>query len=290
VSQWPAFLSFREALARLRLAFPGEADSQPPMTLPAPTGQLSVFGLAAFAPRTGAPLIANISFNLEPGTVLGVIGPTGAGKSTLVRSIAGLWPHVRGEVRIDGATLDQWDPEVLGRHIGYLPQDIALFDGPVAENISRFYPDATSEAVIKAAKLADVHDLILKLPEGYRTLIGEEGASLSAGQRQRLALARALYGDPVLVIMDEPNSNLDNVGEAALVNAIKVMKANGTTVIVVAHRPSAIAAADVVLLIIEGQQVAFGPRDEVLKNYLRPVPKIQPGAAPVLIQEAETNG
>ena len=290
VSQWPAFLAFREAVARLRLAFPAKDDNRPPMSLPPPEGQLSVIGLTAFAPRTNAVLVSQISFDLEPGTVLGIIGPTGAGKSTLVRSIAGLWPRVRGEVRLDGATLDQWDPDDLGRYIGYLPQDIELFDGPVAENISRFYPDATSEAVIRAAKLADVHDLVLKMPEGYRTVIGEEGASLSAGQRQRIGLARALYGDPVLVIMDEPNSNLDNVGEAALVNAINALKERGTTVVVVAHRPSALAAADYILVVMEGQQVAFGPRDEVLKSHLKPVPKIKAGNAPVLIQDVKDNG
>jgi ABC-type protease/lipase transport system fused ATPase/permease subunit len=183
----------------------------------------------------------------------------------------GVWTPARGKVRLDGAALEQWDPEALGRHIGYLPQDVELFAGTVAQNIARFEPEAQAEAIIAAAQAAGVHDLILRLPDGYETQIGEGGLSLSAGQRQRIALARALYGEPFLVVLDEPNSNLDAEGEHALTQAMLGVRARGGVVVVVAHRPSALASVDWVLMMAEGRVQAFGPKDEVLSKVLRPV-------------------
>lgn len=276
VSQWPAFTGFRESLKRLKEVFAATADAtSDPLQLPEPKGRLVVTKLSAYAPGRTKPLVTDVNFGLEPGDALGIIGPSGAGKSTLVRSLVGAWPHVQGDIRIDGAELKQWDPDYLGPKIGYLPQEISLFRGTVAQNISRFYPDARDEAIVAAAQAADIHDMILELPDGYNTEIGEQGAVLSAGQRQRIGLARAIYGEPRLLIMDEPNSNLDTAGEASLVEVIRQLKAAGTTVVVVAHRPSAIATADYVLVVVDGRQVAFGSRDEVMRKYLRPVDKIE---------------
>ena len=193
--------------------------------------------------------------------------------------IVGVWPSWRGKVRFDGAAIEQWLPEDLGRHIGYLPQDVALFDCTVAQNIARFDNNAKDEAIIAAAQAANVHEMILQLPDGYETQVGEAGAALSGGQRQRIALARALYGDPFLVVLDEPNSNLDNEGEQALTNAIKGVRARGGIVIVIAHRPSALAGIDLLLVMAEGRMQSFGPKDDVLSKVLRPVPASQ-GAEP----------
>ena len=199
-----------------------------------------------------------------------MIGPSASGKSSLARLLVGVWPPARGKVCLDGASLDQWSPEVLGRHIGYLPQSVELFDGTVAENISRFETNPEPAAVLAAAKAAGVHDLILNLPDGYETAIGESGEALSAGQRQRVALARALYGDPFLVVLDEPNSNLDEEGDRALARAIMSVRERGGIAIVIAHRPSAIAAADLALVLMNGRQQRFGPKDEVLRGLIRP--------------------
>jgi ATP-binding cassette subfamily C protein len=204
-----------------------------------------------------------VSFRLEPGQALGVIGPSASGKSTLARTLAGIWRPVAGAVRLDSAELDHYGDD-LGRYVGYLPQDIALFDGTVAENIARFRPEADPEAVIAAATAAGFHDQVLALPDGYNTPIGMGGAQLSAGQKQRLGLARALYGAPFLVVLDEPNSNLDVEGEAAVGAAIAGLKARGAITVVIAHRPSAIAAVDLILVMKGGEAVAFGPKDEVL--------------------------
>ncbi|HHK73567.1 MAG TPA: ATP-binding cassette domain-containing protein, partial [Rhizobiales bacterium] len=203
---------------------------------------------------------------LKPGDVLGLIGPSASGKSTLARALVGIWPLAGGEVRLDGAMMDQWDREKLGRFIGYLPQDVELFGGTVRQNIARFAEDADDEKVIEAAKWAGVHEMILKLPEGYDTILGELGSNLSAGQRQRVALARAIYGDPVLVVLDEPNSNLDAAGDAALIKAVRGMGERGQTVILIAHRPAALAAVDYILVLEGGMQKAFGPRDEILQQ------------------------
>ena len=189
--------------------------------------------------------------------------------------LVGVWPTWRGKVRFDGAAIEQWLPEDLGRHIGYLPQDVELFAGTVAQNIARFEPDPKAEAIIAAAKAANVHEMILQLPDGYETQVGEAGAALSGGQRQRLALARALYGDPFLVVLDEPNSNLDNEGEQALTSAIMNIRARGGIVVVIAHRPSALAGVDLGLVMGEGRMQSFGPKEEVLSKVLRPVPAPQ---------------
>jgi ATP-binding cassette subfamily C protein PrsD len=207
-----------------------------------------------------------VAFKLEPGSALGVIGPSGAGKSSLARILVGAWQPTRGKVRLDAAALEQWSPDLLGPHIGYLPQDVELIDGTVAENIGRFGRELNAQAILAAAKAAGVHELILSLPEGYQTRIGEGGSALSAGQRQRVALARALYGDPFLVVLDEPNSNLDADGETALTNAIMNVRGRGGVVVVIAHRPSAIAAVDQILVLANGEQQAFGPKEQILHS------------------------
>jgi ABC-type protease/lipase transport system fused ATPase/permease subunit len=222
-------------------------------------------------PGSERPSVREVGFELKAGQGLGVIGPSGSGKSSLARTLVGVWQPVRGGVRLDGASLDQWDPNRLGRHLGYLPQDVELFSGTIAGNISRFDPDASAEKVLAAAHAAGVHDLIVSLPGGYSANIGEGGMALSAGQRQRVALARALYDDPFLVVLDEPNSNLDADGERALTLAIASVRERGGIVVVVAHRPSALAALDTVLSMADGRMTAFGPKEEVLRRVLRPV-------------------
>jgi ATP-binding cassette subfamily C protein len=216
-----------------------------------------------------------MAFQLKAGQGLGIIGASASGKSSLARAIVGVWTAARGKIRIDGAALEQWSSEALGPHIGYLPQDMELFAGTVAENIARFEPQPSSEAVIAAATAAGVHELVLGLPDGYETQIGEAGAALSAGQRQRIGLARALYGEPFLVVLDEPNANLDHEGEEALTRAIQGVRARGGIVVVVAHRPSALAGVDSLLVMRAGRLEAFGPKEAVLKQALQPV------AAPV---------
>ncbi len=268
IANWRGFLTARQSYARLgRLLNTPSADIES-MPLPAPHKSLLVRGLTVAAPGQSRPIIRNLSFRLEAGQGLGVIGPSASGKSTLARALVGVWlppPLNGGAIRIDGAALDQWPSAALGRHIGYLPQDIELFGGSIAQNISRFRPDASSRETIAAATAAGVHDLVLNLEHGYDTRIGDGGVALSAGQRQRIALARALYGNPFLVVLDEPNSNLDAAGDAALTGAIKSVRSRGGIVIVIAHRPAALASLDLVLVLADGQQQAFGPKDEMLK-------------------------
>lgn len=269
ITQWRGFIAARKANERIRAVLAAAPAIKPPMDLPEPEGRFAAENLIVTAPGLDAPLLQGLNFQLEPGEAVGVLGPSGAGKSTLSRALVGVWPVLKGTVRLDGAALDQWNPAQLGKAVGYLPQDVELFSGTVAENISRFSMEPDAEAVVKAAKLADVHDMILRLPEGYSTRIGEGGSALSAGQRQRVGLARALYGDPKVVVLDEPNANLDSDGEAAVIHAIQSLKAAGTTVVVVAHRPSAIQAVDKILFIRDGRQLAFGPRDEILAKILK---------------------
>ncbi len=228
---------------------------------------------AAVAPP-GEPKIVSqdINFTLTAGKALGVIGPTASGKSSLARMLVGVWTPARGTVRLDGATIDQWSPELLGRHIGYVPQDVELFNGTVAQNISRFDEPPDPDAVIAAAQAAGVHDLIINLPDGYDTIVGDHGSALSAGQAQRLALARALYRDPFLVVLDEPNSNLDAEGDEALTRAILGLRARGAIVVVVAHRPSAIAGVDYILIMGKGRQQQFGPKEEILTRVTAQTP------------------
>ncbi len=277
INHWRAFLGARKAYARLKLVLDGAPQKEQPMELPRPEGRFLVESLILRAPGVDKPLLRGIEFALEPGEALGVLGPSGAGKSTLARALIGVWPPAGGAVRLDGAKLEQWNESQIGQYMGYLPQTVELFSATIEQNIARFQPDASPEKIVEAAKMADVHEMILRLPEGYGTQIGEGGAALSAGQRQRIGLARALYGNPVFVVLDEPNSNLDAEGEAAVIRAISAMKKAGTTVVVIAHRPSAISVVDKIIFIKEGVQLAFGPRDEVLEKILKPKQSKQKG-------------
>lgn len=271
VAQWRGFVDTREAWRRLDCGLPGEA--LPARTaLPAPRCSLVVSELAVAAPGGGEPLAEGIGFSLSAGQALAVVGPSAAGKSTLARALAGIWVPASGKIRIDGADLGQWDAAARGRHIGYLPQDVELFPGTVAENIARFQTDASAADIIGAAKQAHAHEMILLLPDGYDTEVGEAGRTLSAGQRQRIGLARALFGTPFLVVLDEPNAHLDSDGERALVAAVQGLRDRGSIVIVMAHRPSAIAAADHVLVMAGGRQRAFGDKQEVLPRVLQVSP------------------
>ncbi|MGF6154754.1 type I secretion system permease/ATPase [Pseudomonas fluorescens] len=259
--QWSgAKLAYRRLDALLQ-EFPPNEDA---MELPAPKGQVTFEQVSAGPPGKRAATLHMVNFNLGAGEVLGVLGASGSGKSTLARVLVGVWPTLAGTVRLDGADIHRWNRDDLGPYIGYLPQDIELFSGSVAENIARFR-QADPQKVVEAAQQAGVHEMILRLPQGYDTVLGEDGSGLSGGQKQRVALARALYGKPSLVVLDEPNSNLDTVGEAALASAIAQMKAQGTSVILVTHRSSALAQADKLLVLNEGRLQAFGPSQEVLK-------------------------
>lgn len=268
IGGWPILSRARSGWAALKDSLAKGGSARPPMALPAPRARLQLTGVTVIPPDQQRPSLRNVSLRLEPGQALGVIGPSASGKSTLARTLAGIWRPVGGAVRLDGAELDQYGDD-LGRYIGYVPQDIALFDGTVAENIARLEPSPDAEAVVRAAKMAGAHDMILKLPEGYDTQIMVGGARLSGGQRQRIALARALYGEPALVVLDEPNSNLDGEGGEALMHAIRQLKADGRIVVIMAHRPAAISECDLLLVVSDGVVQAFGPRDEVLREQVR---------------------
>ncbi|MBL4919382.1 type I secretion system permease/ATPase [Szabonella alba] len=276
IANWKGFIAARHSRKRLA-ALLGETDLRAdPLPLPAPHVSLKAEQVSTSAPGEKRILIENVNFTLRAGEGLGIIGPSGSGKSTVARTLVGVWPARSGRIRIDGAALDQWNPERLGQHIGYLPQDVELFSGTIAQNISRFERDPDPEKVIAAARSADVHDMIIGMSDGYATEVGEAGAALSGGQRQRIALARALYGDPFLVVLDEPNSNLDNEGDVALTEALGKVRARGGIVIVVAHRPSALAALDHLLVMAAGKQISFGPRDETLSKFMRPPAQVTP--------------
>jgi PrtD family type I secretion system ABC transporter len=264
IAQWRQFLQYREA--RVRLATLEIAGEAPKTSLPLPSQSLAMNDVAVAPPGTRTVTLQGVTLAMQAGMAAAVVGPSAAGKSTLARGLISAWPVVRGEIRFDGAEIGQWSRDDLGRAIGYLPQSVELFDGTVAENIARFSPDADDTATVAAATLAGAHDMILKLPQGYDTRIGDTSLALSAGQKQRIGLARALYGNPFLVILDEPNSNLDGEGEAALSNAIRGIRQRGGIVIVMAHRPSALAEVSHVLFIRDGRQVVFGPRDEVMRR------------------------
>lgn len=272
IGQWKSFVAARQAYARLKTTLPPTDKASAPVALPAPTKSVTLHNVTVAAPRVQRLLLNGISFELVAGQGLGIVGPSAAGKSTLARALAGVWPLVRGAVCLDGAALDRWHEDDLGRHIGYLPQDVELFDGTIAENICRFEEQASSADIIAAAVAADVHEMILSLPDGYETVLGPRGAALSAGQRQRVALARALYRDPFLVVLDEPNSNLDSEGEAALTRAILGVRERGGIAIIIAHRPSALAAVDAVAVMHAGQLASFGPKEDVMRNFIRQVP------------------
>lgn len=285
IANWKGFIGARQSRRRLQKTLALLPDAADRMDLPAPRHALSVDRVSALPPETSEAVLQDVTFMLEAGTGLGVIGASGSGKSSLARLLVGIWRPARGAIRLDGATPDQWPAAALARHIGYMPQSIELIDGTVAENIASFEPDAEADDIIAAARAARVHDLIVSLPEGYSTEVGENGRPLSAGQKQRIALARALYRDPFVVILDEPNSNLDSEGEEALTSAILGIRERGGIVIVIAHRPSALFAVDKVLMLAAGRQQAFGPKDEILAKVLRQT-TANPGALKV-VQSAE---
>lgn len=266
IGHWKQFISARQAWDRIKRYLNVAPDLSRETMLPLPKQSFSVRGLASAPPGAQTAIISGVSFELAAGDGMGVLGLSGSGKSSLVRALCGVWPAGSGEVRLDGALLEHYDPRQIGKIIGYLPQRADLFDGTVAQNIARFTPNASSEDVIAAARLANVHDLISSLPNGYDSPVGTSGENLSAGQRQRVGLARALFGNPFLVILDEPNANLDAEGDAALTDAIRQVRARGGIVIVVAHRPSAVIAVDKLLFMKGGRQVVFGPKNEVLKQ------------------------
>lgn len=269
IGSWKPFLMATQSWARLKQLL----EQLPPvgdvMPLPAPVRDLRAEAVAVVPPGARKPTVAGANFTLAAGSGLGIVGPSGSGKSCLARALVGAWAPASGKVRLDGASLAHWDPEALGRHIGYLPQGIDLFDGTIAENIARFVPDADPGAIVAAAKAAGAHDMILGLEAGYETPVGEAGSSLSAGQRQRIGLARALFGDPFLVVLDEPNANLDADGEAAVTTAIEGVRRRGGIAVVIVHRPGALGAVDLVLMMEAGRMRAFGPRDEVLARVAR---------------------
>ncbi|MCP1561901.1 ATP-binding cassette subfamily C protein [Methylorubrum extorquens] len=278
IANWKGFVAARQSWHRLSELLARLPQGERPHALPAPAETITIEATSIAPPGTPRLVVQDVSFGLRAGQGLGIIGPSASGKSSLVRALVGVWPPIRGKVRFDGAALDQWSSNDLGPHIGFLPQEVELFAGTVAENIARFEPGAPSEAVIAAAKAGGVHELILRLPDGYDTRIGEGGSGLSAGQRQRVGLARALYREPFLVVLDEPNANLDSEGENALTQAILGVRQRGGICVVVAHRPSALAALDLILMMADGRAQAFGPKDEILKRVLRPAPAPVPAA------------
>ena len=272
IANWRGFVAARDSIRRLSETLARMPAERGLTDLPKPTGSLSVEGVTVAAPGGKTAILTNVQFRLAAGEVLGVIGPNGSGKSSLSRVLLGIWPAARGSVRLDNAALEQWDPDALGQHLGYMSQMVELFPGTVAENIARMAPEPDSAAVLRAAQAAGAHDMILRLPGGYDSVIGDGGEGLSIGQQQRIAIARALYGDPFLVLLDEPSASLDGEGEAALQNAIKQLKLRRAIVVVVVHRRSALALCDKVLVLLNGQQRDFGPRDEVLRRMSAPVP------------------
>src|SRR5579859_4203869 len=270
IAHWKSFVAARQSWERLNRLLEQIPERPKPHQLQAPASRLSVEGVGIAAPGDQRMIIQDVSFALTAGQGLGVIGSSGSGKSSLIRALVGVWQPFRGKVRLDGAALDQWASDLLGRHIGYLPQDVELFTGTVAQNIARFDPEAKSDDIIAAAKEAGVHDMIIKMRDGYNTEVGEQGTALSAGQAQRVALARALYGDPFLIVLDEPNSNLDTEGDEALTRAVRAARERGAIVVVVAHRPVGIEAVDMLLVLKDGRMHAFGPKDTVLGQVLQP--------------------
>ena len=271
IANWRAFIGARQAITRLSEALTRAAPKREVTSLPRPARSLEVEHVVMVAPGGTKPVVANVRFALKAGQAVGIIGPSGAGKTSLVRALVGIWRPAKGCVRLDGAALDQWDLDQLGQHVGFISQTVELFDGTISENIARMNVKPDADAVLRAAKAAGAHELILRLPNGYDTPIGEGGEALSGGQRQRIALARALYGDPFLIVLDEPNSNLDNEGEMALRQAIANLKTRGAIVVLIAHRPSVLAVCDHILVLGNGEQKDFGSRDEIMQKMTRPV-------------------
>jgi PrtD family type I secretion system ABC transporter len=272
IGNWKGVVSARTAFGRIKETAMALADAGEQMALPAPVASLKVENITVAAPGSGRVLLSEVNFELKAGQALGIIGPSGGGKTTLVRALTGIWPVLRGSIRLDDAELTQWDDEKLGQFVGYLPQEVALLDATVEENIARLEERPEARAIVDASRAAGIHEMIVRMPDGYRTELGPLGVSLSGGQRQRIGLARALFGQPFLLVLDEPNSNLDGEGEAALTAAIEAVKQRGGIVVVIAHRPSALAAVDLVAVIQNGKMSAFGPKAEIIGNTQRREP------------------
>lgn len=281
IAHWKSFTAARQSWQRLKKLLAVLPPQPVLIQLQAPSQRLLVENVSMMPPGTQKVVVSDITFALEAGHGLGIIGPSGSGKSSLARALVGVWQPVRGKVRLDAAALDQWHPDILGRHIGYLPQDVELFAGSIGQNIARFDPDAKSDDIIAAAKEAGVHTLIVSMANGYDTQIGERGSVLSAGQAQRIALARALYRAPFLIVLDEPNSNLDAEGDEALTRAIRSARDRGAIVVVIAHRPVAIEGVDLLLVLKDGRAQTFGPKETILAQVLPPRP--QPPPNPIKI-------
>lgn len=264
IGNWKQVVAARTAFSRLRETVVAMATTEEPMALPTPHRSLRLDGITVAAPGSGRVLLADVTMELAAGQALGVIGPSGGGKTTLVKALTGIVPVLRGAVRLDGAELSQWREADLGRYVGYLPQDVSLMDASIAENISRFAKDADPQAVVEAAVEAGIHDMIVKMPSGYQTRVGAGGLALSGGQRQRIGIARALYGRPFLVVLDEPNASLDAEGEAALTTTLLAVRERGGIVVIIAHRPNALTAVDMIAVIQNGRMTAFGGKDEII--------------------------
>lgn len=269
VGQWAMVQGAMRSWGNLAELLGTVPPEKPKTPLPAPKAKIEVKNLTIAPPGENHAVLKSVSFSIPPGQAVGVIGPSGAGKSTLARALTGVWRPAGGNIRLDGATLDQYPPQMLGQHIGYLPQKVSLFDGTIAENISRLAPEPDADKVVEAARKADAHEMILKLPQGYDTRVTSNGGRLSGGQIQRIGLARAMYGDPVFLVLDEPNSNLDNEGSEAVNRAIKAFKSSDKSLLIIAHRPAAIAECDLLLMLDGGVVRAFGPRDEVLRQVVK---------------------
>ncbi len=284
ISQWKNVVGARRSYRRLGETLTALDEAPILVKLAPPMRSLKIEKITIAAPSSGSIVISDVSLELKAGQAVGVIGPSASGKSSLARGITGVWPLVRGSVRLDDAELDQWPADTLGQHVGYLPQEVALLDATIAENICRLDPEPNGEKILAAAQAASVHEMIVRMPDGYQTTLGPNGTALSAGQRQRIALARALYDDPFLIVLDEPNSNLDADGDAASTQAIQGVRDRGGIAIVIAHRPSALVAVDMIGVIQNGKLAAFGPKEEIFQDPAKqkraPVQAIRPAADP----------
>ncbi len=279
IANWPSIVKFRQSYARLNDLLADEDKNSQRMALPPPSGRLSVSGLVGTPPGSSKQVVIDVNFELEPGQALAVVGPSAAGKTSLAKLLVGAWRPLRGSIRLDGVEISDWNPDELGPNIGYVPQEIEFFEGSVAANIARL-GEVDSDQVVAAARMVGMHETILAWPEGYDTALGDAGFALSGGQRQRLAIARAVYGDPKYVVLDEPNANLDELGEQALIEAIRHMRSHGTTVIVTTHRPRLIGIVDYMLVLKAGRQVGFGPPKDLFESVKRAQPAV--AAAPTL--------